>query len=396
MWKSVCAHFVVLMALPAAFLACDNSSPTEPTPSLCAYTLSASSISFAASGGSNSVNVTATASSCTWNATSDRGWMSITGGASGTGNGTVTVNLTANSGNAMRTGTLTIAGQAVAVRQDGLEPCSIEIAPGTASYNKDSATGTFGVTTLVHCQWSATSNAAWLAITAGGQGTGSGTVSYSVDRNREPAARTAAIAVADKTFTVTQAGDAGVCDYSVTPVQFTPCMSVPYNLTATITAPDGCAWTADPDASWITVTGGRSGSGSGTITFRVSDNYDAPRQSVVKVRWPTVTAGQNLQVLQAGCRYGVSASTIDMTATGGTGRFDVLQQSDPLTCGGATQDRCVWTARSDVSWITVTTSMPQMGDNPVSFTVAANTSTSARTGTITVRDKVVRITQAGR
>jgi hypothetical protein len=74
----------------------------------------------------------------------------------------------------------------------------------------------------------------------------------------------------------------------------------------------------------------------------------------------------------------------------------VLQQSEPLTCGGATQDRCVWTAKSDASWITVTTSMPQMGDNPVSFTVAANTDTSARTGTIAVRDKVVRITQAGR
>jgi hypothetical protein len=172
-------------------------------------------------------------------------------------------------------------------------------------------------------------------------------------------------------------------------------MSVPYELTAAVTAPAGCTWTAEADASWITMTGGRSGSGSGTITFKVSDNYDAPRQSVVMVRWPTATAGQNLQVAQAGCRYGVSASTINISAAGGTGRFDVLQQSEPQTCGGATQDRCVWTARASASWITVTTSMPQMGDNPVSFTVAPNSSTAARTGSITVRDQVVRITQAG-
>ena len=73
----------------------------------------------------------------------------------------------------------------------------------------------------------------------------------------------------------------------------------------------------------------------------------------------------------------------------------VLQQSDPLTCGSATQDRCVWSAESDAAWITVTTSMPQIGDQSVSFTVAENTSASPRTGTITVRDRSVRVTQAG-
>ena len=46
-------------------------------------------------------------------------------------------------------------------------------------------------------------------------------------------------------------------------------------------------------------------------------------------------------------------------------------------------------------WITVTTTMPQAGDNPVAFTVAANPSATPRTGRITVRDKVVQITQSG-
>jgi hypothetical protein len=38
--------------------------------------------------------------------------------------------------------------------------------------------------------------------------------------------------------------------------------------------------------------------------------------------------------------------------------------------------------------------MPRQGDNPVSFKVAANTGTTSRTGKITVKDKVVTITQA--
>jgi hypothetical protein len=114
------------------------------------------------------------------------------------------------------------------------------------------------------------------------------------------------------------------------------------------------------------------------------------------VRWPTPTAGQNIHVAQAGCRYAVSKTAIDIGATGGPASFDVLQQSDPVECGSATQDRCVWTARSEVPWITITTSMPRSGDNSVSFTVAANDGATPRTGRIVVRDKVVTVAQAGK
>jgi hypothetical protein len=92
----------------------------------------------------------------------------------------------------------------------------------------------------------------------------------------------------------------------------------------------------------------------------------------------------------------VSTPAVSVGASGGPGRFDVYQQSVPNTCGGPLQNACRWSAQSDVSWITIMTTMPQVGDNPVSFTVAANDSTSARSGTITVRDEVVRVTQTGR
>ena len=389
---------VGLVAVCPMFAACDNGSPTEPTPAACTYTLSASSLSFGASGGSNSVTVS-TASHCAWTAASDRGWMTIASGASGTGNGAVSVNVTANSTDAVRTGTLTIAGQSVSVREDAPERCTIEISPSSASFNKDGASSSFAVTAAAHCLWSATSNAGWIGVTAGSPDTGNGTVSFSVERNRDVSPRSGTIAVGERTFTVNQAGDPPapvVCQYSVTPIAFSPCMSVGYTLTATVTTEQGCTWTATPDSSWITMTGGQSGNGSGVVTFTVSDNWDSPRHGVVMVRWPTVTAGQNLHVSQAGCRYAVSASSITMGASGGPGRFDVIQQSEPTNCGGPLQNACVWTAPSDVSWITVTTSMPQAGDNPVSFTVAANDSTTPRSGTIRVRDQVVRITQSGR
>ena len=106
-------------------------------------------------------------------------------------------------------------------------------------------------------------------------------------------------------------------------------------------------------------------------------------------------AGQNIQVAQAGCFYAVSPNAFSFASAGGTGSFDVFQQSDPIVCGGATQDRCVWAAVSDVSWITVTSSMPRAGDNPVAFTVSPNPGSAVRIGRILVRDQVVVITQAG-
>jgi hypothetical protein len=162
-----------------------------------------------------------------------------------------------------------------------------------------------------------------------------------------------------------------------------------------VTTGDRCSWTVASDVPWLAVLSGVSGVGSADIRAEFSSNYDAPRLGRLLVRWPTVSAGQNVQVQQAGCYYGVSRSRIDVPAAGGTASFDVLQQSDPTSCGGATQDRCLWSAAADVDWIEITTAMPRTGDNPVSFTVRANPSTQARTGHVAVRDQQVTIVQAG-
>ena len=388
--------FSVFLPLAAALSGCGSDSPTSPSPGPCTFTLSTTSLSLGAAAGSGSVNVSA-ASQCSWTAVSDRGWMSITSGANGTGNGVVNVSLTANAAEAARTGSLTIAGQNVSVLQEGLGSCTLELSPSTASFDEGSDTGRFNVTAAAHCAWSATAGTSWVRVTSGGSGNGNGTVEYSIERNTDTRSRTGTIAVGGRTFTVEHSGEtaASACEYSVAPINFSPCMSSPSTLTTTISTQPGCTWTASAGASWISVTGGQSGAGSGVISFTVAENWEAPRHGVVMVRWPTATAGQNLQVSQAGCYYAVSTPSISVAAAGGNNEFNVVQASDPNTCGGPLQNACRWTAEADVPWITITTSMPQAGDNPVRFTVAANPGASPRTGRITVRDKVVQITQSG-
>jgi Zn-dependent metalloprotease len=84
----------------------------------CTYSISPTSASVAAAGGTGSVSVTAT-SGCSWTAVSNSSFITITGGASGTGNGTVTYSVASNTASTSRTGTLTIAGQTFTVTQAG-------------------------------------------------------------------------------------------------------------------------------------------------------------------------------------------------------------------------------------------------------------------------------------
>jgi Viral BACON domain/Putative binding domain, N-terminal len=386
-------RLALIASVIAGINSCGGDSPTTPTP-MCTIAISPAALAFGADGGAGAVTI-ATQAGCTWNVSGAPAWVTVTGSGNGTGPSTLAYGVAANSATSARNATLTIGGQSHAITQQGrpVTACTYELSPGSAEFSKDAATGSFAVTAPADCAWTAVSDASWLTLTAGPQGSGNGTVSYAISRNLEITDRRAAVSVADRTFTLRQSGDIGGCEYAVAPVDLTSCMAAA-TLSVAITTQASCPWTATANVSWLGVPA--SGSGSATISVSLTENYDAPRDGIVMVRWPTPTAGQNVRVAQAGCLYAVSRNAFSFAAVAGSGMFDVIQQAQPNTCGGATQDRCIWSAVSDVPWIIVTTSMPQRGDNPVAFTVTANDSTTARVGRITVRDKVVLITQAGR
>lgn len=85
------------------------------------------------------------------------------------------------------------------------------------------------------------------------------------------------------------------------------------------------------------------------------------------------------------CAYTISPTTKSFPYTGGSDRVTIT-----------TTAACAWTARSNVSWITITTATSGTGSGAISYTVAANTLTTSRTGTITVAGKTFTVTQAGK
>jgi hypothetical protein len=185
-----------------------------PPPPACTYTIAPTSQAVDAAGGTGTVNVT-TQATCAWTAVSNATWITVTSGATGTGNGAVAFSVAANTG-AARTGTLTIGGQTFTVTQSAAPPpppppptCTYSISPAGQTVPALGGTGTVAVTTQATCAWTAVSNATWITVTSGAAGTGNGTVAFSVAVNTG-AARTGTLTIAGQTFTVTQSAVAPV------------------------------------------------------------------------------------------------------------------------------------------------------------------------------------------
>jgi hypothetical protein len=175
----------------------------------CTFSLSSTAATVDPAGGTGTFDVR-TSNGCGWAAASGAPWITVTSGATGSGNGTVGFTAAANTGPA-RTGTITAAGQTFTITQNA--GCTYSIAPLDQTVPSAGGAGSFAVTAAAGCAWTSTSNAPWISITAGAAGTGGGTVQFTAAANTG-VARSGTISAAGQTFTVNQ--DSG-CSATIAP-----------------------------------------------------------------------------------------------------------------------------------------------------------------------------------
>lgn len=252
----------------------------------CSYTISPSSQTVPASGGTGSFNVTA-GGGCAWTATAGAAWISVTSGAGGTGPGTVQFTAAANTGSG-RSASITAGGQTFTVNQES--GCSATVTPETMTAAAAGGSQTVSITTAPDCAWSATSQAPWIAVPNGAAGSGPGAVQLDVQPNMGPT-RSGTATVAGKTVTVDQASG---CTFSIAPsAQQIPVGGGSGSVTVTTAA--GCTWTAVSNAAWITVRSGASGTGGGSVQLTIDANATgATRTGAIAI------ADQVFQVTQSG------------------------------------------------------------------------------------------------
>jgi len=353
----------VVLVLAAACTKNNNANtPSTPSCTVTAGTISASS--FAAAGGTGSVPVTA-GTGCTWTATSSATFVTITSGASGSGNGTVNFTVAGNSG-ASRTATLTIGGTSFTVSQSAAAPTS----PGsltaptanapiggqsvtdtrpTLVVNNATASGTVGTVTYRFeiSDLPTFPNEPVRTFTVDGIAQGSGTTSWQLNRDLGPdvlwswharatdGTTTSAYSATETFRTV------GPCSITVSPTSFSV-SGAGASIVVTVGAGSTCNWTATSNASFITITSAASGTGSGTLSASVAANTGAARTGTVTIGGQTVTVNQS--------------------AGGGTAISVSFRMRDPAVSGASPTTECRITSSTGSTCALESTSFP-LGTN---------------------------------
>jgi hypothetical protein len=182
--------------------------------------------------------------------------------------------------------------------------CSYSISPTNKAFTYSGGTGSITVTPSTNeCKtlWNASASASWITITSGSSGSGQGTVNYTVASYTGTSSRSANITVAGKTHMVTQDPPIPAppsppsCIYSISPTSNEFSASEGEGSITVNPSLSGCKtpWEASTSATWIKIISGRSGSGSGTVSYSVLANTGSTSRSA------TITvAGKNHTVTQ--------------------------------------------------------------------------------------------------
>jgi len=324
-------------------------------------------------------------SNINWTVSDNTEWLTVSP-ASGNNNGILTAKYDENTTTSQRTGTITVTGggetKTVTVTQ-AAGPALLTVTPLNRSVTKDSGSTTFSVES--NTSWTVSDNANWLIVNPD-SGDNNGTLTATYSENTTASQRTGTIFVTGggktKTVSVTQAEGSAIL--TVTPSN----RSVTYESgSTTFTVESNTSWTVSYDTDWLLSVYPQSGNNNGTLTVTYSENTTTSQRTGTI----TVTGGgspKTVTVTQEAALTILTVTPSNRSATKDSGSTTFTVESNTN-----------WTVSDNAAWLTVS---PASGNNngTLTATYSENTTTSQRTGTITVtgggKTSKVNVTQAAR
>ncbi len=344
---------------------------------------------------------------CELIAFTDDNWIVVTEGANGSGSGhQVSFDVLENNG-AARAGIIVVQSVIdpgdftfVTINQAACALTAPVLAAPNATYNHEGGLGNFAVTMAAggqnSCDWTVTSNVAWLNILSGPSGNGNGIVNYEVLPYQSNAG------LRTGTFTVTLT-NGGTAQFRVDQIDdcdlIAPAGEVAnfdqdggtgnFDVTLAAGGTIDCDWTVsiastDPagDTSWITLASAVDGVGNGLISYEVAPLYydtTAPRQrtGTITITLPNGdTAVHNINQVD-NCAPVVTNPVENYNHSAAAGSFTIT---------GMTES-CPWTlslSAGGAGWVSIQSAQDGVGNGLVTYEVAENEGNGARNAVITV------------
>ncbi len=242
-----------------------------------------------------------------------------------------------------------------------------------ARRHANGASGGHAFAVTANTRWNATTADDWINVTDGTTGTNNGVVVYSVAANAVPAQRSGTITVSNgvhaaRTFTVYQGAELAI-------TALTNRHDAASSDGHAFVVSGNVGWTAQSDADWIEITGGGSGTDTGTVVYAVADNLSLdPRTNVIVVVGGGIVCTGT--VVQAGALHvmKIAPEWREHSASGAADR------NVSVTANTA------WTATNDVGWISITAGNSGVGGGTVVYSVDANQEHISRLGHVVVTD----------
>jgi Domain of unknown function (DUF5666)/Viral BACON domain/Putative binding domain, N-terminal len=157
------------------------------------------------------------------------------------------------------------------------------------SLGPQGGTGSIAVSVARECPWSASSSAAWLAITSGAQGQGDGSIAFKAEPNPDALARTGSVLIGAERVEVAQ--QPAPCRFEVSHPDLT-IAAAGAALPIQVHTQAPCEWSSSSPIPWARAVP-TSGRGSSSLSLTVDANDGIGRAAVV------VVAGERLSLTQA-------------------------------------------------------------------------------------------------
>jgi hypothetical protein len=360
---------------------------------VCATTPVPPSASFGPAGGSGGFTFD-TDPLCAWTAAASDAAVTITAGASGSGDGSVSYDVAADLSGAAGSFTIDVSFTATGetashtIEREALV-CSPVVQPTSQSVPASGVSGaSFAVQNAqASCSWTATPSDPAVTITGGAAGTGDRTVDFDVAANPVPTPRSFTIEIAvaatgeSATFSIEQ--DALFCSATLTPVSATiPAAGGSGSFELETESP--CAWTATASDAAVTITSAASGTGNATIAYDVGPTPNVARTFFIDVAFTGTGGGARHTINQraAVCTFTLGSTGASYPEAGGGSSVSVT----------ASRPDCAWTAASDASWLLVGAA-GGTGDGSVAYTVLASNWAIPRTGRLTIAGRTFTVNQ---
>ncbi|MDR3236333.1 MAG: BACON domain-containing protein [Prevotellaceae bacterium] len=357
--------------------------------------VSAPGIAAAADANTYTVSITSNSS---WAVASSEGWCTVSP-ASGVGDATLTVAVTAYTDSLARKAILTITAsgveaKTVTVTQAAKSIPVLEVSTSSVAAVADGGAYTVAITSSG--AWTAVSNEGWCTVSPA-SGVGDATLTITAAASTDTLARTAILTVTAsgveaKTVTVTQAAKS----IPVLEISTSGIAAVADGSTYTVAITSSGAWTAVSSAGWCTVNPA-SGVGNATLSIAVAASTDALERTAnvtvaangAKAKTVTVTQAAKDSIPASDSVPVLEVNTSSFAVAEGGGTYTVVITSN-----------CQWTVSGNDMWYFVSPASG-FGNAILSITVAANGAESVRTSTFTVaangaEAKTVTVTQAAK